>query len=66
MHIIPLELDAIQTVTLLIGFCRTPKSKNMFNDNILEMEECFIGNHMAFVKFSISGPFTQLNSTGKL
>lgn len=55
-----LELDAIQTVTLLIGFCRTPKSKN------LEMEESFIGNHMAFVKFSISGPFTQLNSTGKL
>lgn len=34
-----LELDAIQTVTLLIGFCRTPKSKNMFNDNTLEMEE---------------------------
>lgn len=59
-HIIMLELDAIQTVTLLIGFCRTPKSKN------LEMEESFIGNHMAFVKFSISGPFTQLNSTGKL
>lgn len=61
-----LELDAIQTVTLLIGFCRTQKSKNLFNDNILEMEESFIGNHMAFVKFSISGPFTQLNSTGKL
>lgn len=29
----------------------------MFNDNIFEMEECFIGNYMVFVKFLILGLF---------
>lgn len=57
VYIILFELDVIKIVILLIGFCWILKFKNLFNDNIFEMEESFIENYMVFVKFLILGLF---------